>query len=256
MSRRASLLGALPPMMPVEIPPITSITNSTRTSGIATMAMRSFFIGGSIPIGASVQVADPFGHAFVPLQTSVTFDTPYAGGTTTSPTSPMTAHFPIRQAKPAPRGDRGFAVTQQPRVSSNAAAEEAFVPLGRGNGKPARPTEEQLPERYRNEPVPRGDAATLTRVQRQMGVTTPARPDMTSATAADFTAERYLRDQSMAPRDGWRRIVFWLTGGRVNLGPSPAEMAERELIARAKTPVPGCRSIAVISRKGGVGKTT
>ncbi len=168
----------------------------------------------------------------------------------------MTAHFPIRQAKPAPTGDRGFAVTQQPRVSSNAAAEEAFVPLGRGNGKPARPTEEQLPERYRNEPVPRSDAATLTRVQRQMGVTTPARPDMASATAADFTAERYLRDQSMAPRDGWRRIVFWLSGGRVNLGPSPAEMAERELIARAKTPVPGCRSIAVISRKGGVGKTT
>src|SRR6266545_3745557 len=175
----------------------------------------------ALPIGASVQVADPFGHAFVPLQTSVTFDTPYAGGTTTSPTSPMTAHFPIRQAKPAPRGDRGFAVTQQPRVSSNAAAEEAFVPLGRGNGKPARPTEEQFPDRRRGEPAPRGGSVdrrrgepaphggstTLTRVQRQMGVTTPARPEASSATAADFTAERYLRDQSMAPRDGWRRLA-------------------------------------------------
>jgi putative peptide zinc metalloprotease protein len=155
-------------------------------------------------------------------------------------------------------------VTQPPRVSSSAAAEEAFVPLGRsGNGVPARPTEarpaqERLPERYRNDPVPRSDTATLTRVQRQMGVTTPARSETlaASATAADFTTERYLRDQSLAPRDGWRRIVFWLTGGRVNLGPSPAEMAQRELIARAKTPVPGCRSIAVISRKGGVGKTT
>ena len=155
-------------------------------------------------------------------------------------------------------------MTQPPRVSSSAAAEEAFVPLGRsGNGVPARPTEarpaqERLPERYRNDPVPRSDTATLTRVQRQMGVTTPARSETlaASATAADFTTERYLRDQSLAPRDGWRRIVFWLTGGRVNLGPSPAEMAQRELIARAKTPVPGCRSIAVISRKGGVGKTT
>jgi putative peptide zinc metalloprotease protein len=155
-------------------------------------------------------------------------------------------------------------VTQQPRASSSAAAEEAFVPLGRsGHGMPARPAQERpaqerLPQRYRNEPVPRGDTATLTRVQRQMGVTTPARSETlaATATAADFTAERYLRDQSLAPRDGWRRIVFWLTGGRVNLGPSPAELAERELIARAKTPVPGCRSIAVISRKGGVGKTT
>jgi putative peptide zinc metalloprotease protein len=76
------------------------------------------------------------------------------------------------------------------------------------------------------------------------------------ATAADFTAERYLRDQAPGPRDGWRRVLFWLTGGRLNPGPSPTELAERELIARAKTPVPGCRSIAVISRKGGVGKTT
>jgi len=162
-------------------------------------------------------------------------------------------------------------VTQSPRVSSNAPVEEAFVPLGR-SGSPrqsppspprpseprreARPSEERLPERYRNEPVPRSDTPPLTRVQRQRGVTVPAQPYASMATAADFTAERYLREQSPAPRNGWRRVLFWLTGGRVNLGPSPTELAERELIARAKTPVPGCRSIAVISRKGGVGKTT
>jgi putative peptide zinc metalloprotease protein len=75
-------------------------------------------------------------------------------------------------------------------------------------------------------------------------------------TAADFTAERYLRSDGEPPREGWRRALWWLTGGRVNLGPSAAELAERELIGRAKTRVAGCRSIAVISRKGGVGKTT
>jgi putative peptide zinc metalloprotease protein len=166
-------------------------------------------------------------------------------------------------------------VTQSPRVSPNAPAEEAFVPLARPSSPrpslpaPPRPSEpvaserrqqpeERLPERYRNEPVPRSDSPALTRVQRQMGVTSPARSESlgSMATAADFTAERYLREGSLAPRDGWRRVLFWLTGGRVNLGPSPTELAERELIARAKTPVPGCRSIAVISRKGGVGKTT
>jgi putative peptide zinc metalloprotease protein len=163
-------------------------------------------------------------------------------------------------------------VTQSPRVSSNAPVEEAFVPLGR-SGSPrqlppspprpseprrreARPSEERLPERHRNEPVPRSDTSPPARVRRQRGVTVPAQPEVSMATAADFTAERYLREQSPAPRDGWRRVLFWLTGGRVNLGPGPTELAERELIARAKTPVPGCRSIAVISRKGGVGKTT
>jgi putative peptide zinc metalloprotease protein len=90
---------------------------------------------------------------------------------------------------------------------------------------------------------------------RLAGVTTPA-SGRSTATAADFTADRYLRGQNPPPRDGWRRIVYWLTGGRVNFGPSPNELAERQLIARAKAPVAGCRSIAVISRKGGVGKTT
>jgi putative peptide zinc metalloprotease protein len=86
-------------------------------------------------------------------------------------------------------------------------------------------------------------------------VTSPANGRST-ATAADFTPERYLRGQAAPPRDGWRRFVYWLTGGRINFGPSPAELAERQLVARAKAPVGGCRSIAVISRKGGVGKTT
>jgi putative peptide zinc metalloprotease protein len=102
---------------------------------------------------------------------------------------------------------------------------------------------------------PRPEASRDLVAGRLAGVTSPA-SGRSTATAADFTAERYLRGQAAPPRDGWRRFVYWLTGGRVNFGPSPAEVAERQLIARAKAPVAGCRSIAVISRKGGVGKTT
>jgi putative peptide zinc metalloprotease protein len=40
------------------------------------------------------------------------------------------------------------------------------------------------------------------------------------------------------------------------MGPSPDELRRRELVARVKTPVAGCRKIAFISRKGGVGKTS
>src|SRR5262249_52593290 len=55
---------------------------------------------------------------------------------------------------------------------------------------------------------------------------------------------------------GWRRCIHRLTAGAVSIGPSAEELRHRELIARVKTPVVGCRKIAFISRKGGVGKTT
>src|SRR4051794_26439539 len=75
-------------------------------------------------------------------------------------------------------------------------------------------------------------------------------------TATDFTSERLLRPRSEVPRSGLRCLLYRLTGGRVNLGPSRAELAERDMVARAKARVVGCRCIAVMSRKGGVGKTT
>jgi putative peptide zinc metalloprotease protein len=152
--------------------------------------------------------------------------------------------------------------------------EEALVPLGLVDEDPSTPAEAPItgtpetpttggPEQRRGpdaarpaartRPPSRGDRLPPGRVQRRPGGPSAAQ---LHATAADFTAERYLRGQSRAPRDGWRRAVYWLTGGRINFGPSPAELRERELIARAKAPVAGCRSIAVISRKGGVGKTT
>jgi len=75
-------------------------------------------------------------------------------------------------------------------------------------------------------------------------------------TATDFTSERLLRPQSDVPRSGLRRLLYRLTAGRVNLGPNRTELAERDMVARAKARVVDCRRIAVMSRKGGVGKTT
>jgi putative peptide zinc metalloprotease protein len=58
------------------------------------------------------------------------------------------------------------------------------------------------------------------------------------------------------PSRGWRRLIWRCTGGRVRPAPSLAEIRQRELIARAKVPIQGCRVVAVVSRKGGIGKTT
>jgi putative peptide zinc metalloprotease protein len=84
----------------------------------------------------------------------------------------------------------------------------------------------------------------------------PVQRRAASPTASDFTSERLLRPRTEVPRSGFRRLVYRLTGGAVNLGPSRTEVAERDLVGRAKAAVTGCRRIAVMSRKGGVGKTT
>jgi putative peptide zinc metalloprotease protein len=83
-----------------------------------------------------------------------------------------------------------------------------------------------------------------------------APPPVPPPTASAFTDDRMLRAGGAKPERGWRRIVFAATGGSVNPGPSKAEQDQRELLARVKTPVSGCRKVAVVSRKGGVGKTT
>ena len=74
--------------------------------------------------------------------------------------------------------------------------------------------------------------------------------------ADDFSAERMLRAATVVPAQGWRRGLYRMSGGLVRMGPSAAEVRYRELIAAVKAPIHGCRKVAFISRKGGVGKTT
>jgi len=85
----------------------------------------------------------------------------------------------------------------------------------------------------------------------------PAKPiGPTLSGAESLTADSVLRYQRLRPQSGWRRNVYEATRGKVNLGPSPADRRRAELIAAARTPVAGCHRLAVISLKGGVGKTT
>ena len=65
-----------------------------------------------------------------------------------------------------------------------------------------------------------------------------------------------VRPAKAAPRRGWRKGLHRMTGGKLNLGESSAEVNWEVLADRANQPVRGSYSIAVLSLKGGVGKTT
>lgn len=58
------------------------------------------------------------------------------------------------------------------------------------------------------------------------------------------------------PKQGWRKLLYRLTRGRVNLGGSKQEISEKRLLEAVRAPLHGDYRIAVMSLKGGVGKTT
>jgi MinD-like ATPase involved in chromosome partitioning or flagellar assembly len=76
-------------------------------------------------------------------------------------------------------------------------------------------------------------------------------------TAESLTADVLLHGKRAVPGVGWRRTVYRATGGLVHIDESAANRRRRDLINRVRTPVAGGHQrVAVMSLKGGVGKTT
>jgi MinD-like ATPase involved in chromosome partitioning or flagellar assembly len=79
-------------------------------------------------------------------------------------------------------------------------------------------------------------------------------------TADLLTADRLLDQRHVVrpePEGIWRQLVYSLTGRRVNLGDSKRARARKALDRRIAAPLQGgARFVPVLSRKGGVGKTT
>ncbi len=76
-------------------------------------------------------------------------------------------------------------------------------------------------------------------------------------TADRLTAESLLHGKRSVAGSGWRHRVYRVTGGLLRLGESAADLRRRDLINRVRTPVAGGHHrVAVLSLKGGVGKTT
>ena len=78
-----------------------------------------------------------------------------------------------------------------------------------------------------------------------------------TVTADSLTTDLLLPGRRKTPSGGWRRALFEVTGGLVRVPESAAQRRREELTARARTPVArGHHRVAVLSLKGGVGKTT
>ncbi|GEM_PF-243926 len=110
--------------------------------------------------------------------------------------------------------------------------------------------------------VPDSQAVTVRRPFTSQPVQFVAPERATVPTAAPAASPRsideieLIRRAQLPPSKGWRRWLYRLSFGTANPGQSPAELEYEQLTRRVRQPVRGNYKIAVLSMKGGVGKTT
>ncbi|MGB6764266.1 MinD/ParA family ATP-binding protein [Mycobacterium sp.] len=72
----------------------------------------------------------------------------------------------------------------------------------------------------------------------------------------ELSTSTLLRQVKPPPAEGWRRWLYRFSGQLINVGESPRVMRYNDLIVQVNRPLRGCYRIAMLSLKGGVGKTT
>jgi MinD-like ATPase involved in chromosome partitioning or flagellar assembly len=85
---------------------------------------------------------------------------------------------------------------------------------------------------------------------------TGQRPAVHPSPYPELSTSTLLRQVKPAPSEGWRRWLYLLSGQLINVGESPRIMRYNDLIVQVNRPLRGCYRIAMLSLKGGVGKTT
>ncbi|WP_442575447.1 MinD/ParA family ATP-binding protein [Microbacterium sp. F51-2R] len=182
-------------------------------------------------------------------------DTSAPGG---APESTVEAEIVTDQENPAPDAAAEPAPLEADAPTAAAASVSGSVPTTTGSNPATRreahaETVEKQERAHAMERVqPRADV-TLT--SKRLDEFEPGRE------SADLlTADRLLDPHQVVrpePEGAWQHFVYSITGRRVNLGDGKRARARKELDRRIASPLgQGARFVPVLSRKGGVGKTT
>ncbi|MBA9002274.1 MinD/ParA family ATP-binding protein [Thermomonospora cellulosilytica] len=210
---------------------------------------------GQPPVGAPYAPAPAAGHGTPPVPGQPGANAPVEGGPAGQPGGDAPGAYPppppaAGPGMPPPPGQPGgevpggYVPVQPPGgplpLPAAGGQPGAHVP-GAPAGQPGVPA-----------PVPYGAPAYGAAQQAP-----PQQHGQEPQTSDSLSAENLLRGRRRAPAGGWRKMIYKATGGAIHPGMSPAERRRQELIKRACTPLTGGHHrVAVMSLKGGVGKTT
>ncbi|CQD08872.1 chromosome partitioning ATPase [Mycolicibacterium conceptionense] len=84
----------------------------------------------------------------------------------------------------------------------------------------------------------------------------PPTPAVHADAYRDLSTDALLGQRKNPPTSGWRKALYVASFKQINVGESPKTTHRNNLIAEVSQPLQGCYRIAVMSLKGGVGKTT
>ncbi|SFJ45173.1 MinD-like ATPase involved in chromosome partitioning or flagellar assembly [Streptosporangium canum] len=177
-------------------------------------------------------------------------DTPPASGRDTAFASERETPFTTDQDRPFASG-RDTAFASEREVAFTPERDRPFgsdrdtpSASGRETAGPAR--EPYQARRRQSVPPPAFSAPSRQQV-----------PGVPRPSADSLDPESLLRGRRNGPAGGWRKLIYKASAGLIKPGESPEVRRRRELVARARTPVAtGHHRVAVLSLKGGVGKTT
>lgn len=151
-------------------------------------------------------------------------------------------------AEAAAAADAPAAPSRTPRDSSPITS----VPVGPAsiNTAPQPPSHAAVPAAPETAPsVPPMPVRSSRSESRAAALAAPA-PDFISSPGL------FVREQKPRPVGGFRGALYKMTGGGLNLGPSARQREEDELARRISRQLQGSYNTAVLSLKGGIGKTS
>lgn len=189
----------------------------------------------------------------------------------------QTGTMPAVTPEPSATPDAGTPVPRRSSWAEAAAAADQAKPaphVPAPTRRPAKPPVTPLPQAAPAQPA--GQDFSTSAMAYDVG--TPAPPSSTvpaeapafrriRPTAADVIAESpmpdfisspglFVKEQKPRPVGGLRGAIYALTGGAWNLGPSAKQREEDELGRRISRQLQGSYNTAVLSLKGGIGKTS
>lgn len=182
-----------------------------------------------------------------------------------------TGTMPAVTPSPSSSNDAGTPATRRTSWAEAAAAADAIKPSrapSPATAAPAPPARQPAADPIAS--VPSAEPAAAPGDVASEAASPPSdapsfrrsRPTVSDAIAdspmPDFISSPglFVKEQKPRPRGGIRGALYNLTGGAWNLGPGPKQRQEDDLARRISRQLQGSYNTAVLSLKGGIGKTS